>query len=336
MKAEHREIIDRAKLHGYYPSTIAHELLVRDLVDSVITELRNLRTPFHLLKEEEQQEVIDRATERAEEVTQVAIGIIAARGAVAVQVDMKAIKVEAKTMTITAKVDGAEPNKHELTDAAGKLCLLVMAPDDYGDALDDVAPDRDQHEMPLSAAAIAESLVGSGVSDPLFREALIFVQDSGRATVSAVQRQLKIGYNRAARIVDALEAEGIITAPNSNGEREVVPEPGTHQLPLGSEEPAPEFAEVDPLVQAAETGAQTYGGHTIDDITVLVLRKDEITPGWLQSRFALSTDESLAVALKLLDDGVITLAIEGESPELNTYSVTVAEKSPAETPITLE
>ncbi|OZO30659.1 hypothetical protein IPC749_10690 [Pseudomonas aeruginosa] len=81
---------------------------------------------------------------------------------------------------------------------------------------------------------------------------------------------------------------------------------------------------------------QRYGGHTIDDITVLVLRKDQITPGWLQSRFALSTDESLAVALKLLDDGVITLDAEGETPDLNTYRVTVAEKAPAEAPITLE
>ncbi|MDO5935751.1 hypothetical protein QCC34_07540 [Pseudomonas aeruginosa] len=86
----------------------------------------------------------------------------------------------------------------------------------------------------------------------------------------------------------------------------------------------------------AEPGATTYGGHTIDDITVLVLRKDQITPGWLQSRFALSTDESLAVALKLLDDGVITLDAEGETPDLNTYRVTVAEKAPAEAPITLE
>ncbi|WP_225932779.1 hypothetical protein [Pseudomonas aeruginosa] len=67
-----------------------------------------------------------------------------------------------------------------------------------------------------------------------------------------------------------------------------------------------------------------------------MLRKDQITPGWLQSRFALSTDESLAVALKLLDDGVITLDAEGETPDLNTYRVTVAEKAPAEAPITLE
>ncbi|MDP5967180.1 hypothetical protein P3839_15795 [Pseudomonas aeruginosa] len=81
---------------------------------------------------------------------------------------------------------------------------------------------------------------------------------------------------------------------------------------------------------------QRYGAHTIDDITVLVLRKDQITPGWLQSRFALSTDESLAVALKLLDDGVITLTTEGESPDLNTYRVAVATKAPAEEPITLE
>ncbi|HIE2318700.1 TPA: hypothetical protein ACXK4R_004809 [Pseudomonas aeruginosa] len=117
MKAEHREIIDRAKLHGYYPSTIAHELLERDLVNTVVTELRSVRVPFHLLKEDEQQEVIDRIAESVSEVTRVAISIIASRGAVSVPVDMKAIKVEAKTMTITAKVDGAEPNKHELTDA---------------------------------------------------------------------------------------------------------------------------------------------------------------------------------------------------------------------------
>ncbi|WP_265322753.1 hypothetical protein [Pseudomonas aeruginosa] len=137
MKAEHREIIDRAKLHGYYPSTIAHELLERDLVNTVVTELRSVRVPFHLLKEDEQQEVIDRIAESVSEVTRVAISIIASRGAVSVPVDMKAIKVEAKTMTITAKVDGAEPNKHELTDAAGKLCLLVMAPSDYDEGLDD-------------------------------------------------------------------------------------------------------------------------------------------------------------------------------------------------------
>ncbi|WP_039027476.1 DNA translocase FtsK [Pseudomonas aeruginosa] len=323
MKAEHREIIDRAKLHGYYPSTIAHELLERDLVNTVVTELRSVRVPFHLLKEDEQQEVIDRIAESVSEVTRVAISIIASRGAVSVPVDMKAIKVEAKTMTITAKVDGAEPNKHELTDAAGKLCLLVMAPSDYDEGLDDVRPDRDQHEMPLHAGNVAEGLLGDGSEDQLYLEAVAHVRDTRQATISSIQRHLKIGYNRAARIVEEMEAAGVVSAPNSNGEREVILQ-------------SPPEPEKDLLSSAAEPGDTTYGGHTIDDITVLVLRKDQITAGWLQSRFALSTDESLAVALKLLDDGVITLDAEGETPDLNTYRVTVAEKAPAEAPITLE
>ncbi|HHW1687246.1 TPA: DNA translocase FtsK [Pseudomonas aeruginosa] len=157
----------------------------------------------------------------------------------------------------------------------------------------------------------------------MYLEAVAHVRDTRQATISSIQRHLKIGYNRAARIVEAMEAAGVVSAPNSNGEREVILQ-------------SPPEPEKDLLSSAAEPGATTYGGHTIDDITVLVLRKDEITPGWLQSRFALSTDESLAVALKLLDDGVITLATEGESPDLNTYRVAVATKAPAEEPITPE
>ncbi|HIE2318699.1 TPA: DNA translocase FtsK [Pseudomonas aeruginosa] len=189
--------------------------------------------------------------------------------------------------------------------------------------MDDVRPDRDQHEMPLHAGNVAEGLLGDGSEDQLYLEAVAHVRDTRQATISSIQRHLKIGYNRAARIVEAMEAAGVVSAPNSNGEREVILQ-------------SPPEPEKDLLSSAAEPGATTYGGHTIDDITVLVLRKDQITPGWLQSRFALSTDESLAVALKLLDDGVITLATEGESPDLNTYRVAVATKAPAEEPITLE
>ncbi|MDI4211759.1 DNA translocase FtsK, partial [Pseudomonas aeruginosa] len=157
----------------------------------------------------------------------------------------------------------------------------------------------------------------------LYIEAVSHVIDTRRVSISGLQRYLKVGYNRAARIVEAMEAAGVVSAPNSNGEREVILQ-------------SPPEPEKDLLSSAAEPGDTTYGGHTIDDITVLVLRKDQITPGWLQSRFALSTDESLAVALKLLDDGVITLDAEGGTPDLNTYRVTVANKAPAEEPITLE
>jgi S-DNA-T family DNA segregation ATPase FtsK/SpoIIIE len=61
--------------------------------------------------------------------------------------------------------------------------------------------------------------------DPLYDEAVSFVLESRRASISAVQRKLRIGYNRAARLVEAMEAAGVVSAMNSNGSRELlVPE----------------------------------------------------------------------------------------------------------------
>ncbi len=62
-------------------------------------------------------------------------------------------------------------------------------------------------------------------SDELYDEAVAFVLESRRASISAVQRKLRIGYNRAARLIEAMEAAGVVSAMNTNGSREVmVPE----------------------------------------------------------------------------------------------------------------
>ncbi|EGA66458.1 cell division protein FtsK [Vibrio brasiliensis LMG 20546] len=63
--------------------------------------------------------------------------------------------------------------------------------------------------------------------DPLFDQVVEHVVQSRRGSVSGVQRRFKIGYNRAARIVEQLEAQGIVSAPGHNGNREVLaPAPG--------------------------------------------------------------------------------------------------------------
>ncbi|MFP6808648.1 MAG: DNA translocase FtsK 4TM domain-containing protein [Pseudomonadales bacterium] len=59
-------------------------------------------------------------------------------------------------------------------------------------------------------------------SDPLYDEAVEFVTQSRRASISAVQRKLRIGYNRAARMVEAMELAGVVTEMGTNGSREVI------------------------------------------------------------------------------------------------------------------
>ena len=58
--------------------------------------------------------------------------------------------------------------------------------------------------------------------DPLFDQVVDFVVETQRASISSVQRKFRIGYNKAARIVEQMEAEGIISPPSHNGTREVL------------------------------------------------------------------------------------------------------------------
>lgn len=58
--------------------------------------------------------------------------------------------------------------------------------------------------------------------DELYDEAVQFVLESRKASISSVQRKLRIGYNRAARLIEAMEAAGVVSAMNSNGTREIL------------------------------------------------------------------------------------------------------------------
>ncbi len=69
-----------------------------------------------------------------------------------------------------------------------------------------------------------------GEADALYDQAVAIVTESRKASISYVQRRLKIGYNRAARIVEDMEAAGVVTPVQSNGSREVVAPP-----PAGSD-----------------------------------------------------------------------------------------------------
>jgi len=63
---------------------------------------------------------------------------------------------------------------------------------------------------------------GDAESDPMYDQAVALVLKSRRASISLVQRQLRIGYNRAARLIEQMEKAGLVSAMQSNGNREVL------------------------------------------------------------------------------------------------------------------
>ena len=80
---------------------------------------------------------------------------------------------------------------------------------------------------PSEAADLFGEDAADAELDALYDEAVAFVLRSRRASISSVQRQLRIGYNRAARLVETMEAAGLVSSMGHNGAREVlVPGPG--------------------------------------------------------------------------------------------------------------
>nr|WP_269844427.1 DNA translocase FtsK [Paraferrimonas haliotis] len=79
--------------------------------------------------------------------------------------------------------------------------------------------DGEQVLMPGEVAETDED------TDALYDEAVMFVTESRRGSISSVQRKFKIGYNRAARIIEQMEAQGVVSTPAHNGNREVLAPP---------------------------------------------------------------------------------------------------------------
>ena len=327
MKTEHKAIIDRAKLLDTPPSVLAHELLVHDLVNAGLFELKNLHSPYSKLNEGQQQEVIDRLSEAATGAVHNAIAIISSRNVSTIEVTMKEVKFNSKQLTLTSIVDAKDPNRHDLIDSAGRLCLLVMAPDDYAEGLDFIQPDRDQAEFPLHVSELTGSLFGSqsggtgeqdnepefvGDQDPLYVEAVQFVAKTRRASISAVQRKLKVGYNRAARMLEWMETQGIVTPMDTNGGRDVL-------APLLHRD---QDDVVDAELVPDKAFSKEFGDFTYEDAAQLIVLKATVFDAtWLQSRLAIDSDQASTLLLRLVDNDVIQLETEAELSIDNTYKV---------------
>ncbi|MEZ5578791.1 MAG: DNA translocase FtsK [Candidatus Competibacteraceae bacterium] len=116
------------------------------------------------------------------------------------------------------RVHGAFVDDHEVTRVVDFL-RQTGAPDYIDDVL---AEPREESD---NGNGNGDGEGRGGESDPLYDEAVRIVTESRRASVSGVQRRLRIGYNRAARLVEEMESAGVVGPLQSNGSREVIAPP---------------------------------------------------------------------------------------------------------------
>lgn len=115
------------------------------------------------------------------------------------------------------RVHGAFVDDHEVQNVVNHL-RKVGEPEYVEEVLDEPGE-------PLMGFSGANEGAGDTESDPFYDQAVRIVTESRRASISSVQRRLKIGYNRAARMIEEMEASGIVSPPQSNGNREVLAPP---------------------------------------------------------------------------------------------------------------
>jgi S-DNA-T family DNA segregation ATPase FtsK/SpoIIIE len=117
---------------------------------------------------------------------------------------------------VPERIHGAFVDDHEVHAVVAHL--KTLGEPDYIEAV----LEEGQADIPGIAAEPGQ---GGDEMDPLYDQAVAIVTESRKASISYVQRRLKVGYNRSASMLEQMEAQGVISSLGSNGQREVIAPP---------------------------------------------------------------------------------------------------------------
>jgi S-DNA-T family DNA segregation ATPase FtsK/SpoIIIE len=120
---------------------------------------------------------------------------------------------------VPVRVHGAFVDDHEVHKVVADWCRRGQP--DYIDGI----VDDTNNSIPVPGLQTEGADGDDPEADALYDEAVAFVTKSRKASISSVQRQLRIGYNRAARMIEAMESAGVVSGPGINGNREVLAPP---------------------------------------------------------------------------------------------------------------
>lgn len=128
-------------------------------------------------------------------------------------------------ITLTCSVS-LNPNAADISDLAklvqDETRVEIEGPPDLFDVMPDLRIDSAGNVISTITGKTEDQLSLDGEPDPLYEQALEVVLKNGKTSASLVQRHLKIGYNRAARLIEQMEAEGKVSAMDGTGSRKLV------------------------------------------------------------------------------------------------------------------
>lgn len=197
---------------------IAKSTMAGDLIAATLDELKAAPAVWQKMSEAQQQEVIYRVTNRVTHNIEQAVTMIAAEARPSIRAKLAAVTIK-DDLKATVLLSRHHPDRHEFIDSAGQEILIVLLnAEQFTGGADGIKADPDQPALPLPDGNESSS----DGDDPLLADAVKRVVETGKCSIAFVQRDLKIGYNRAARLVDLMEGKGVISPANASGHRQVL------------------------------------------------------------------------------------------------------------------
>lgn len=181
------------------------DVMLGEVMKACIDMIKVMPDVWQKMGETQQKGFLDNLQIRVSTEIRRAVVAIAARDyqAITAAVDQVTFKDGVK---VVMKLAPGSTGRHELADAEGDNVLIVLADaEQYFGGTGEVNADQDQPDLEYE----------DGDADPLYTQAVQLVIDEQRASGTWLQRQLKVGYNRACKLLETMERNGIVSREGS-------------------------------------------------------------------------------------------------------------------------
>lgn len=202
------------------------DLMHGNLTQAFVEEMQNLEKPWAKLSEAQMRDAIDRCKDRAEHHIRTIANAIGSRGHERCEALIEQVTVK-DGYRVVLKVAGDENGISCVRRQGHNIVVVFADEDDFINGGTFPEPMKDQPGFfDDNAAKVvdddSDQAADSGDIDQLYDQAVDFVVTEGKVSIDAVQRELRVGYNRAARLVETMEVNEIVSPVDQHGQRLVL------------------------------------------------------------------------------------------------------------------